>query len=201
VPMASDWFKKVGKVIQVTAEATAEVVRETAVSTAEVVRTTAGVGVGTIAFDVSQVDYKPGDKLTGTVVLNLEEATAADKFVVRLYATGTRTRYERESGSSSKTLVHEKETLYSFDLEVDGEKTYPAGENSYEFSIRIPVDAENEAALPDSGILGEVAKVASLFSRGAKHPTTWTLRAFLNIPWKRNIKKEVAIQVMPNADE
>ena len=199
--MASDWFKKVGKVIQVTAEATAEVVRETAVSTAEVVRTTAGVGVGTIAFDVSQIDYKPGDKLTGTVVLNLEEATAADKFVVRLYATGTRTRYERESGSSSKTLVHEKETLYSFDLEVDGEKTSPAGENSYEFSIRIPVDAENEVDLPDSGILGEVAKVASLFSRGAKHPTTWTLRAFLNIPWKRNIKKEVAIQVMPSADE
>ena len=125
--MASDWLKKVGKVIQVTAEATAEVVRDTAVSTAEVVRTTAGVGVGAIAFDVSQVDYKPGDKVSGRVILDLEEPTAADKLVVRLYATGTRTRYERESGSSSKTLVHEKETLYSFDLEVDGEQTYPAG--------------------------------------------------------------------------
>lgn len=197
--MASDWFKKVGKVIAVTAEATAEVVRDTAVSTAEVVRTTAGVGVGSIAFDVSQVDYKPGDKITGKVILSLEEPTAADKLVVRLYATGTRTRYERESGSSSKTLVHEKETLYSFDLEVDGDKTYPAGENSYEFSIRIPTDAEDEVTLPESGLLSEVAKVASLFSRGAKHPTTWALRAFLNIPWKRNLKKEVAIQVM--ADE
>jgi hypothetical protein len=198
--MASDWFKKVGKVIAVTAEATAEVVRDTAVSTAEAVRTTAGVGVGSIAFDVSQVDYKPGDKVEGTVRLTLEEPTAADKLVVRLYATGTRTRYERESGSSSKTLVHEKETLYSFDLEVDGEKTYPAGENSYEFSIRIPVDTENEGSLPESGILSEIVKVASLFSRGAKHPTTWTLRTFLNIPWKRNLKKELAIQVMPSGD-
>ena len=195
--MASDWFKKVGKVIQVTAEATAEVVRDTAVSTADAVRTTAGVGVGSIALDVPQVDYKPGDKVSGKLLLTLEEDTAADKLVVRLSATGTRTRYQRASGSTGKTLVHEKETLYSFDLEVDGDKVYPAGENSYEFSLRIPVDAENEAALPEEGLLSEVVKVAALFSRGAKHPTTWTLRAFLNIPWKRNIKKELGLQVMP----
>lgn len=195
--MASDWFKKVGKVLQVTAEATAEVVRDTAVSTAEVVRTTAGVGVGTIAIDVQQIDYQPGDKVSGKVILTLEEATAADKLVVRLSATGTRTRYQRESGSTSKTLVHEKETLYSFDLEVDGDKTYEEGEHIYEFSVRIPVDAENDVSSPDAGLLSEVVKVASLFTRGAKHPTTWTLRAFLNIPWKRNIKKELGLQVMP----
>ncbi len=193
--MASDWLKKVGKVITVTAEATAEVVRDTAVATADTVRTTAGVGVGSIALDVSQIDYEPGDKVTGRVILRLEEDTPAEKLVVRLYATGTRTRYEK-NGSGNKTLVHEKETIYSFDLEVDGKKTYLAGEQAYDFALRIPTDAENDVSVGEESFIGEVAKVASLFSRGAKHPTIWMLRAYLSIPWKRNVKKELGIQVM-----
>ncbi len=197
--MASDWLKKVGKVISVTAETTAEVVRDTAVATADTVRTTAGVGVGSIALDVSQIDYKPGDRIEGRVILNLEEDMSAEKLVVRLRATGTRTRYERERGGNGKTLVHEKETIYSFDLEVDGNRIYPAGISSYEFALRIPTDAENDVSVAEGGFLGDVAKVATLFSRGAKHPTTWTLRTFLHVPWKRNLKKELAIQVM--ADE
>jgi sporulation-control protein spo0M len=191
--MASDWLKKVGKVVRVTAETTAEVVRDTAVATSEAVRTTAGVGVGSIAVDLVQTGYKPGDKITGTLTLKLEEATPAERLVVRLSATGSRTRHKNRNGE--KALVHEKETLYSFDLEVDDERTYPAGESNYNFSLRIPTDANSDVSIPDAGILTDVVKVASAFSRGVSHPTKWTVRAFLHIPWKRNIKKDLAIQV------
>lgn len=191
--MASDWLKKVGKVVRVTAETTAEVVRDTAVATSEAVRTTAGVGVGSIALELVQTGYTPGDEITGSLTLNLEEPTPAERLVVRLSATGSRTRHQKHNGE--KALVHEKETLYSFDLEIDGERTYPAGETRYDFSLRIPTDANSEVPIPDVGILSDVVKVASAFSRGVSHPTRWTVRGFLHIPWKRNIKKDLAIQV------
>ena len=191
--MPTDWLKTVGKAVRVTVESTAEVVRETAASTADAVRTTAGVGVGSIAIDVKQTDYKPGDTVAGKITLALEEATDAQRLVVRLYAVGTRTHFVKNE--SGKTLAQERETLYKFDLEVDGEKTYEEGAHMYEFSIRIPTDAENEAELPEAGIVGDVLKFASSLSQGIKRPTTWTLRAFLDIPWKRNLKKELEIQV------
>jgi hypothetical protein len=53
----------------------------------------------------------------------------------------------------------------------------------------------SEVSIPDAGMLSEVVKVASAFSRGVIHPTKWTVRGFLHIPWKRNLKKELAIQV------
>ena len=191
--MASDWLKKVGKVVRITAETTAEVVRDSALATSEAVRTTAGVGVGTIALDLVQTGYKPGDEVTGSMTLKLEDPTPADRLVVRLSATGSRTRHQGTGGD--KSLVHEKETLYSFDLEVDGARTYPAGESKYDFSLRIPTDAKSELPIPDAGILSDVVKVASAFSRGVSHPTKWIVRGFLDIPWKRNVKKDLAIQV------
>lgn len=191
--MASDWLKKVGKVVRVTAETTAEVVRDSAIATSEAVRTTAGVGVGSIALDLVQTGYRPGDEISGSLTLDLEEATPAERLVVRLFATGSRTRHQKHDGQ--KTLVHEKETLYSFDLEVDGARSYPAGESKYDFSLRIPSDINSEVSIPDAGILSDVVKVASAFSRGVSHPTRWTVRGFLHIPWKRNLKKELAIQV------
>lgn len=196
--MASDWLKKVSKVVRVTAETTAEVVRDTAVSTSEAVRTTAGVGVGSIVLDLVQTGYKPGDTLTGTLTLKLEDPTPAERLVVRLSATGSRTRHQQRDGE--KALVHEKETLYSFDLEVDKERTYPPGESKYDFSLRIPTDTNSEVSLPNAGILSDVVKVASAFSRGVSHPTKWTVRAFLDIPWKRNLKKELAIQVIEDEE-
>jgi hypothetical protein len=191
--MASDWLKKVGKVVRVTAETTAEVVRDTAVATSEAVRTTAGVGVGSIALELVQTGYAPGDKITGSLTLNLEDPTPAQRLVVRLSAVGSRTRHQSRNGE--KALVHEKETLYSFDLEVDDARTYPAGESKYDFSLRIPTDTNSDVSIPDAGILTDVVRVASAFSRGVSHPTKWTVRAFLHIPWKRDVKKELAIQV------
>lgn len=196
--MDSDWLKKVGKVVRVTAETTAEVVRDTAVATSDAVRTTAGVGVGSIALDLVQTGYALGDEISGTLTLNLEDPTPAERLVVRLSATGSRTRHQKRNGE--KVLVHEKETFYSFDLEVDDERTYPAGESKYDFSLRIPTDANSDVSIPDAGILTDVVKVASAFSRGVSHPTKWTVRGFLHIPWKRNIKKELAIQVKEDED-
>lgn len=179
--------------MRVTVESTAEVVRDTAVSTADAVRTTAGVGVGSIAIDVQQTDYKLGDTVSGKINLQLEEATEAKRLVVRLFAIGSRTHFEKNE--AGKTTVQERETLYSFDLEVDGEKSYEEGAHIYEFSLTIPADAENEPSTEDTGILGDVVKFASSLSQGVKRPTQWKLRAFLDIPWKRNLKKELDIEV------
>jgi len=196
--MASSWLKTVGKAVRVTAQSTAEVVRDTAVSTAEAVRTTAGVGVGSLAIEASQTGYKLGDTVAGKITLNLEEATEAKRLVVRISAVGTRTRFEKNQ--EGKTMVQERETLYSFDLEVDGQKTYEEGAHIYEFSIRIPTDADDEDSLPDAGVLSDVLRFASSLSQGSKRPTQWKLRAFLDIPWKRNLNKELELQVSDSSD-
>lgn|GEM_PF-2152567 len=157
---------------------------------ADEVRKTAGVGVGTIGLKVGASHYKPGESITGLLTLTLEEPTPAKRLVVRLVATRQRVRFElRPNGKREKVLSHEVE--YEFDCELSGERTYTNGE--YPFAIHVPttIDAKSKAG----GVIGDVVRAVQSLDELRRTPLRWRLVGFLDVPWKRNVKKKLDVSI------
>ena len=159
--MASDFFSKFGKKL----------------------RTTVGVGVGSMSLSLEKHAFDPGDRIRGTVKLELSEPLEAKRLVVKL--TGTQKRKTRDGTSN--------QTIYNSDRELDGKRTYRNGE-SFDFELVVPSDADSRPQINDAGVIGDIARVVT-FVASAASPVSWRVVAALEVPWARNVSKTTGISV------
>jgi hypothetical protein len=191
-----DKFSKLGKEIRTQAGPTLSKVGagigEGVRTGASAIKKTAGIGVGTIGIDLAKHTFSPGDTITGTVRLSLTEDTDAKRLVVALLGTRDKLDYGKDA-SGRRVQQRHTETVFEHERELDGARSYRAGE--YSFELTVPDDAATANRIETGGLAGDVARVVSSVANAGRMPTTWRVVAFLDIPWKRNVKHKVDIVV------
>lgn len=159
-------------------------------SAADEARKVAGIGVGTIGMELGRSGYSLGDKITGVVRLKLTEPIQAARLVVVLEAS--RKRYVTQRGSDGRVSpVQRTETLINHEVEVAGERSYDSG--SHRFTVHLPTKID--AKINVGGTLGDVLNAAQAVKSMTESPIKWKLRAILDIPWKRNLSKQIDLAV------
>jgi hypothetical protein len=157
---------------------------------ADEARKVAGIGVGSITIEPTRSSYELGDAIRGTVKLQLTEPVPAKRLVVALRAT--RKRYVLQRGSDGRTApVQRSETLVEHEVELGGERTYESG--TAQFTIHIPdrIDAKVDV----NGVIGDALRAAQTLRSMTESPIHWTLTAVLDIPWKRNLSKQIDVSI------
>ena len=150
-------------------------------------RKVAGIGVGEIAIKTNGPAYR-GETLRGTVTLTLPEPIDAKRLVLALRAKRTRIPVENLRNEQATPLQFED--VFDIAVDVAGEQTFQSG--SYFFAIDVPDEVPEEEV---GGLIGDALKAARALKAMTQTELRWRLVAWLEIPWKRNLKKEVAIAV------
>lgn len=181
--------KQVGKGLEVAGEG-AKVAGQGLRQAAEGARKVAGIGVGTITLEPGRSSYELGDEIRGTITLELTEPIPAKRLVVALEAT--RKRYVMERGADGRTSrVPRRETLVHHEVELGGERTYESGVRNF----TVPIPHRIEAKVELDGMIGDALRAAQALRSMTESPIHWTLTAFLDIPWKRNLSKQIDLAV------
>ena len=150
-----------------------------------------GIGVGNLELLLMKNSFVAGETIHGRVKLALTRSTEAKRLVVGLRGTREKVTVVRDSrGGTSKR--RETETVYEFEQQLDGKRNYQT--DAYDLHLPIPPDAVR-AVKPPEGTLGDVLRVVSAFVDVGPRPITWQVYAFLDIPWKANIKQQTQIAV------
>ncbi len=141
-----------------------------------------GIGVGSLDLMLVKHAFQPGEVVHGRLLVNLEEPLEAKRLVVGVHATE-----ERWITNSQGQRERETRTRYRVERQLGQKGIYRGG--GYDFHLPLPGSPDVE--LPD-GILGDVVRLVAAVAR----PTLdWRVYAFLDIPWKANIKAGADITV------
>jgi hypothetical protein len=139
---------------------------------------------GKIQVDILKTTYLPGEKIQGTVRMNIDKPIKARGVVVSLKATRT-----EGSGKHQRTV-----TLYEFEKQLDTEKEYRPQPYEYKFELDVP---DLKLNVPNfSGFFGGI-----LNALARQNPVKWRVRANLDIPMGIDVSKEVSIDVQASALE
>ena len=143
-------------------------------------------GKDKITLILEKYDYKPGDKIKGTVKLNLKKPTKARK--LELSFIGTKTDKQTGIGigpATSNTQQTKIVKVYDFTLPLDGEKNYQ--EEEYSFEIKIPEDILQTAQKLDGKIgtaITALRTISGVYSR-----VDWYVKSELDVPMGLDVKK------------
>jgi hypothetical protein len=143
-----------------------------------------------ITLTLQKYDYKPGDKIKGTVKLNLKKPTKARKLEVSFIGTKT----DKQTGmgigpTASSTSQTRTIKVYDFTVPLDGEKDYR--EEEYPFEIKIPEDIHQTDQKLDGKVGTAVAALKTI--SGVYSRTDWYVRAQLDVPMSLDVKKSQKI--------
>jgi hypothetical protein len=180
----ADWFKDLGS--------TFSKIGSEVRSGANELRKVAGIGVGKVKVELEGHDFHPGDTIRGKVTVALDEDTDAKRLVVGLGGSRKKVSYSKGSDGRPTQSTHD-ETVYELERELDGERSYRTGE--YPFELVVPTDATSRPEITTEGIVGDVARVVGAIASSGRTSITWRVFAFLDIPWKRNVKAAVDVSV------
>lgn len=140
-----------------------------------------------ITLMLEKYDYKPGEKIKGTVKLNLKKPTTARKLEVGLFGE-KKERYRSHDGKTHIRTV----TVFDFKIPLGSEGEYTVGE--YPFEITIPsniLSVDNRQNL--DGKLGAAVDVLSTISGQRYYPVEWFVKSQLDVPMMFDVKKEQKI--------
>ncbi|MFT3842227.1 MAG: hypothetical protein QM723_34880 [Myxococcaceae bacterium] len=144
------------------------------------------IGVGELQIKLKQVDYQLGDTVRGLVKVRLTEKLEAKRLVVGIEAR------QRVIGVSGGTTSYSNGKVWRFEKELSGEGKYL--KRAKKFELLLPNDLERAGPAPEN-MLGDVAQVISFLSPTKRFPLEWHVFAFLDRPWKFNVKAKVPITV------
>ena len=183
--MANDWLRDVGEAF--------ERIGRGAKAVADDVRKVVGIGVGTIKLELQQLDYTPGDVILGELRLQLSEPTDAKRVVVALVGTRDKTTYDKVDGRRIPRT--HTETVYELEREVGGEARYL--DEVLPFELVVPSDATApRPEITSDGWVGDVARIVTSVASAVRKRIQWRVVAFVDIPWRRNVKARVHIGVV-----
>jgi hypothetical protein len=151
-------------------------------------------GKDKMALSLEKYSYKPGEKIKGTIKLDLKKPIQARKLEVSFIGR----RVDKQSsasiaGMTSGSRSHHSRTSYTnifeFDMPVDGEKEYL--DQTYPFEIMIPNDIlQNNPTL--EGKLGQASTALRMIA-GVSSRIDWIVSAQLDIPKKFDVKQSQKI--------
>ena len=144
------------------------------------------IGVGEVQLGLKKVDYDLGDTVRGIVRVRLTEKLEAKRLVVGLEAR------QRVLGLHQGTTSYSNGRVWRFERELCGEGKYK--HRSKKFELKLPSDLERSGQTPDN-VLGDLAQVISFLSSAKRFPLEWHVFAYLDRPWKLNVKAKVPITV------
>lgn len=142
---------------------------------------------GSIDVQLPKVDYAFGETVEGTLVLRLKKSVKARGLCIQLVGECRQTRL---MGGRRSTRV---EKVYDFKLNLDNEKTFAAGEQSYSFKLKLPKNSADAATA--EGVTGTLMKAAQMFSGTRTSLTKWYLTGYLDVPFGFDVSKKVQLQV------
>ena len=139
-------------------------------------------GTDRMSLELEEVNYRPDDVIRGTVQLKLNKPTKARKLVVALLGKMKSTRRDIDGDLETRD-----ETVYKFELPLDGEKEYYS--ERYPFEIKIQSDIL-QTNTPGTMIhkefekrLGGLGSILAEMTTGQK-PIRWMVMANLDIPMR-----------------
>lgn len=143
-----------------------------------------------ITLMLEKYSFNPGEKVKGTITLNLKKSTYARKMFVSLEGM----KKERHGSNTSWKRV------YDFDMPISGEKEYQS--DTIQFELPIPPDILNprsaqkaiQNALEDK--LGGAGSVLSALTVGTSN-IKWKIIAQLDVPKALDVKAKQDIQLYP----
>jgi hypothetical protein len=153
-----------------------------------------GIGVGSIELELVKNHFVAGETIHGRLKLALARSTEAKRLVVGLRGTRDRTTVVRDS-RGHRSQRRETETVYEFEQQLDGKRSYQT--DGYDVHLAIPIDAVAGRLQTPEGTLGDVLRVVSSLVDVGPRPVVWHVYAFLDIPWKANVKRQIQITVSP----
>ena len=141
-----------------------------------------GIGVGSLDLMLIKHAFQPGETVHGRLVLNLEEPVEAKRLVVGVHATE-----ERWTTNTQGQRERETRPRYRVERQRAGKGICRGG--GYDFQLPLP--GAPDAQRPD-GILADVVRLVAAVARPQ---LDWRVYAFLDIPWKANVKAGADITV------
>ena len=130
---------------------------------------------GSLGLRVDGASFLPGQKITGTVVLNITKPMQARALRVAFYGTVPHSK-------------HSVQRILQVTQLLSGEKPYSPGE-SYRFELPVPLPIEFQ--MPEGGVwdvmVGMMAQV---------RPRGWYVHATLDIPKAADLNKVVQIAIV-----
>jgi hypothetical protein len=153
-----------------------------------------GIGVGSLELQLVKTQLVAGETVHGRLKLALTRSTEAKRLVVGLRGTRERTTVVRDA-RGHRSQRRETETVYEFEQPLDGKRSYQT--EAYDVHLAIPIDAVLPRAQMPDGTLGDVLRVVSSFVDVGPRPVVWHVFAYLDIPWKANVKQQLQISVSP----
>ncbi|MFH1235077.1 MAG: hypothetical protein V1493_05705 [Candidatus Diapherotrites archaeon] len=148
-----------------------------------------GFGKGKMEMTLEKFNFSAGDTIKGHASLTLNKPTKARAMKVVFWGEReSRHTHHDSHGTHTSTRT---ETIYSFELPLDGEKEYSSTE--YDFEIKVP--AMQQAQMPEmDGAFGAVMKTAA-FLAGPIAPPKWFVQAKLDIPGGMDVSKTVQVNI------
>jgi hypothetical protein len=154
-------------------------------------------GKGRINIKIPKTHYKPGENITGSVILNLKKSVTAREMSISLVGElkTTQTRFVRSGGTSTS---YEKQRIYDFKQDLDYEKEYNQGEE-YNFEIKIPANIlDTTPQMPEiGGNIGQgirfVQAAATMAGVIPRQQIKWYLQVRLDIPGGLDVKRKTDV--------
>jgi hypothetical protein len=138
---------------------------------------------------LENINFFPGEKIKGTVSINLKKPLQARKLQVGLYGV----RKERYRGSDGKTQT-KTTTVYDFVIPLGQEGEYQKGD--YSFEIPIPNDILMIGTRQrQEGKLGAIADIANALGGQSYYPVEWLVKSNLDLAMKFDVSKEQKIVI------
>jgi len=128
---------------------------------------------GKIVIGLQKYNFAPGEIVSGTINLKLKKQVQAKGLKVGLLGMLRNTQY---SGGGRNTSYQK---VFEFKQPLDGEKTYPVGEKTYNFKIKIPKDILSSRYL--QGAMGTAIKAVQILS-GNISSIRWYITSNLEMP-------------------
>jgi hypothetical protein len=145
-----------------------------------------GIGVGSIDLMLVKHAFRPGETIQGRLLLKLEEPVDAKRLVVGVHATEERERWVTDA-RGQKVRERETRTRFRVERELSGKGLFR--NDAWDFHLPLPGSAEIPAP---EGLLGDVVRLVAAVARPQLE---WRVYAFLDIPWKANVKAGTDISV------
>lgn len=145
--------------------------------------------------------FSVSDKITGRVVLMLDEPTKAEKLSVKLIVTEKIKKMAMPTLNSNTVSVGNSSgttQAYSFDLQLASEKEFTNGEE-YPFEMSIPAEAlpRSLQAVTGSmgGFLGGAIGILSQLSPLGQTTYLYKIEARLDVPWGLDVTASADITI------
>ncbi len=145
-----------------------------------------GIGVGRLTLELDAVDFVLGDTIRGLAKLELSEPLEAKRLVVGVEAS------QRVVSTSQNSVGYHRDKVWRFEKQLKGEGTFSKLKSR--FTLKLPEELRSSGQVP-AGVLGDMAQVLSFFTPTKRFPLEWSVFAFLDRPWKVNVKAKVPITV------